>query len=170
MAVIDPQASEPESKGEDDHTIVVDRTAPGVSQDDHTVLVDRIAPGEEQTDLTIVVDRSVRAKPGTSKDRTARKRRIAPPPVPSGFAPQAVTAAGADAREHYPPRTIPATPTPAPDSEAGPAATREASATMPSVARNSRVAARAAVVVFVASCVVSAVGLTLIAFALVARF
>ncbi len=159
----------------DDHTVMVDRAAPGdgadEDADDHTVMVDRAAPGDgADEDHTVVVGRSSTAKPATSNPaapavRSTRRRGLTPPPVPAGFAPQAVEAAGADAKEHYRPRDIPAPPEQAPVIAEGPASTREASATMPSVARHARVTARVAVVVFAASCVASVVGLTLVALA-----
>ena len=155
-----------------------DKTTP--DDEDHTVMVDRVATPQDSTpddeDHTIVVGRTSNgaAKPQPDKPqpdkpqserlgRAARRRGLTPPPVPAGFAPQAVEAVGPDATESYRPRAIPDVPPPAPVIAQGPDATREASATMPSVARHARIMARVAVVVFVVSCVASIVGLTLIA-------
>ena len=156
---------------EDDHTVMVDREVP--DEDDHTVMVDRQVPDED--DHTIVVSRApqgadspVLDKPQLDKPhigepgRAARRRGLTPPPVPAGFAPQAVETAGPHATQTYRPRAIPEPP-PAPVILQGPDATREASATMPSVARHAQITARVALVVFVVSCVASIVGLTLIA-------
>jgi len=164
--------------------------------EDPTVVVDREPAHEGRTDdesdeQTVMVDGNAHATRGLAiasrhPQKTSRRRGIAPPPAPAGFGPLAVKAVGADATETYRPREVATAPAPAPapaivegtvlvegtvvtkDTAIAedPAATREASKAMPSVERHARVTARVAIAVFVSSCVVSVVGLTLIAFAL----
>ena len=143
------------SDDDDDHTVMVDRagtSSTATPDDDHTVVVGKKAAGAPAPMLA-------------KGPRASRRRGMTPPPVPAGFAPRAVEAAGVGATEIYRPREIPAPLPTVPVILEGPTATREASATMPSVARHSRITARVAMVVFVASCVASVVGLTLIALA-----
>jgi len=164
MGAVDPKTSDDATtRDEDDHTIVVDRKAARAAKPKPQTT------GLDEDDHTVVVENGDRALPTSPRASTKRKSGIAPPPVPSGFAPRAVEAAGANSAERYRPRAIPAPPSPSPMVTDGPAATREASATMPSVARRARITARVAVVVFAVSCVASVVGLTLIALALFAR-
>ncbi len=190
-----PIATDATNGDEDENTVVVDRAglkparardpetkATGHHEDEMTVVVDRAAAkpprakntrakatGHEEDDRTIVVKKSARTGAGSAKPRTTRKRGVGPAPVPIDFTPPAVKGAGPDATERYRPRAVPAPHSQVPAMEAERAASREPSATMPSVARHARITARAAVAVFVVSCVASIVGLTLIALALHAR-
>jgi hypothetical protein len=166
MDATDPNATNATSEDEDENTVVVDRAAPNPARAKSTRTK---VTGQDEDDRTIVVDRSARTRAASAKPRTTRKRGIRPAPVPSDFAPPAVKGAGADATERYRPRAVPPPHPQVPTMEAERAATREPSATMPSVARHARFTARAAVAVFVVSCVASIVGLTLIARALHAR-
>lgn len=150
---------------EDDQTVVFDRKASRTAKPGSRPA----RPRQDEDDQTVVVAKRARSRQASPHAKAKRARAIAPPPAPVGFAPQAVKAAGANSTERYSPRAIPAPPSPAPIFAEGRAASREASATMRSVTRHTRLTARVALVVFAASCVASIIGLTLIALALVAR-
>ena len=158
-----------EEPDEDEHTVMVDRSA--ADEDEHTVVVKRAAPRaaegdagtEDEDDHTVVVDRKG-AKPSLPRPPSSKRRRgIAAPPVPEGFAPRAVDAIGPNAEVDYSPRALPDLPAEPEAPAEGPAATRAAAPFMPSVLRRGEHTARLTVIVFAATCVVSAVGLTLIA-------
>lgn len=161
------RAASADDEPDDEHTVMVDR-APSTGEDDHTVAVRRgasAAAGTDEDDHTVVVGRKP-GKASLARTPSAKRRRgIAQPPVPEGFAPKAVDAIGPNAEVVYAPRAIPEPP-PAPTPVAeGPAATRAAAPFMPSVLRRAQRTAHLTVLVFVAVCVVSVVGLSLIAVA-----
>ncbi len=167
--------------GEDEHTVVVrgkrkaaarddaeSSANPEVDETEHTVVVKRArkaAADDDGEDHTVVVGR----KPGkASLARTPaskRRRGIALPPVPEGFGPRAIDAIGPNAEVTVAPRAIPDLPAAPAQVIEGPAATRAAAPFMPSVLRRGQRTARTAVIAFAAVCVVSVVGLTLIALA-----
>ncbi|WP_166868731.1 hypothetical protein [Salinibacterium sp. ZJ70] len=155
-------------------TVVVERSAPTGD----TVVVERSGPAED----TVVAERSeptedtVVVRGGTEPPRTPspapsapvlrtrgdRRRGIAPPPVPAGFAPAAKPAVGPGAVEAYTARAMPTVRiSPAPAGGAEP--TRDPARDLPSAARRSQRVARIAVASFAAACVVSVVGLIAIA-------
>lgn len=165
-----------DDESDDEHTLIIDRASP--SDDDEseerTIVVDRAETGldestivvaREQPDAdesTIVVDRGESAAPSLRRGRGERRRGIAPPPVPAGFAPPAREAVGPGAIESYAPRELPELPPDAAAALSDRGAPR-AWAELPSVARRARRTGITAVAVFISACVVSVVGLALIA-------
>lgn len=135
-----------ESEDDDD----TDRTVARPSQDDETIIVDRSTPSA-----------SLPPVPSLRRARTERRRGIAPPPIPAGFAPAARPAVGPGATETYTPREL-KPPPPAPVIPEGAAATRVSDPSLPSVARRARQTSVVAIAAFVAACVVSVTGLALI--------
>jgi len=153
---------------DDDDDDDTDRSAsrPVLDVDDDT---DRTVARErdDDDDATITVDRSAPAVklppvPSLRRARVQRRRGIAPPPVPVGFAPAARAAVGPGAVDHYGRREL--TPPPAaPIAPAeGAAATRTFDPSLPSVARRARRTAVVTLAAFVGACAVSVTGLTLI--------
>jgi len=166
MGATHPNATDATNDDDSENTVVVDRAGLRAARARDPASK---ATGRDEGDRTIVVDRSARIRATLAKPRTISKGGIGPAPVPSDFAPPAVKGTGADAIERYRPRVVPPRHPHVPTMESERAATREPSATMPSVARHARITARAAIAVFVVSCVASIVGLTLIALAIHAR-
>ena len=119
-------------------------------------------------DHTVVVDREGKAPKLAAGLLGNRRRGIAPPPVPEGFAPKPVEAIGPGAVEEYVPRAIPEPPPFHETPEQGPDATRAAAPSMPSVSKRTRRGARIALVLFIAACVGAVVGLVAIIVAVVA--
>ncbi|MGN6274116.1 MAG: hypothetical protein ACTHMQ_13615 [Protaetiibacter sp.] len=154
---------------DDDDDDDTDRSAsrPPLDADDDT---DRTVarPRDESDDETISVDRSAPSiklppVPSLRRARVQRRRGIAPPPVPVGFAPPARNAVGPGAVEHYAPRgLVPPPPAPKvlPPGDAVPA--RGIDRSLPSVARRSRRTGAVALAAFIGACLLSATGLTLI--------
>lgn len=142
-----PATSRPAAADEDDDT---DRTVARPSHDDETIIVDRSTPS---VDLPPV--------PSLRRARPDRRRGIAPPPIPAGFAPAARTAVGPGAVEHYMPRDVSPPPAASIVTE-GAAATRTSDPTLPSVARRAQRTSLVTITVFVAACIVSITGLALI--------
>ncbi len=167
-----PPTHEDDLNGGDGDTLVVNRGSTVTDPDDSDLTVMVARHSDDEAGPTIVVRRAQgatrkdgHAHPATRESIGQRRRGLATPPVPPGFAPRGFEGSGAGARERYRPRAIP---TPPPGSSAAvtsPAASREGSASMPSVARRTRVTARLAMALFATACVVSVVGLTLIALA-----
>ena len=146
----DRSASRPSSDVDDDTDRTVAR--PRDESDDETISVDRSAPSIKLPPV-----------PSLRRARVQRRRGIAPPPVPVGFAPPARPAVGPGAVEHYAPRELvlpPPAPRNPPPGDAMPA--REIDRSLPSVARRSRRTAAVALVAFVGACLLSVTGLTLI--------
>ena len=121
------------------------------ADDDETITVDRGSP-------TV----SLPPVPSLRPARVQRRRGIAPPPIPVGFAPAARPAVGPGAVDHYRPRELRPAPAVAPVSAGGAASARAFDPTLPSVVRRSRRTAAVAVTAFVGTCAVSVTGLTLI--------
>jgi hypothetical protein len=157
-----------------ERTIVVDRRPKllgaepddGADEDDDT---DRTVarPRDDIDDETITVDRSAPSVslppvPSLRRARVQRRRGIAPPPVPVGFAPAARPAVGPGAVEHYSPRELSPPPAAPAAFEGTVAAARAFDPALPSVARRTRRTAVIAVAAFATACVVSVTGLTLI--------
>jgi len=172
------------SSGEGDHTIVVDRGASPGGEEDHTIVVDRgasqgggvgatTAVADEgvvdEADHTVVVARPRKPPKSDAAVSAGRRRGIAPPPVPQGFAPPAVEAIGPGAVDEYVPRTIPEPPPLAEIPELGTDDTREPARAMASVSRRSRRGARVTLMLFVAACIGAVVGLVAIVIALTSR-
>lgn len=150
------------NRGGDDveETIVVDR---GGDADDDT---DRTIARPSHDDETIIVDRSTPSValppvPSLRRARPERRRGIAPPPIPAGFAHAARPAVGPGAVEHYTPREL-SPPPAAPIVNEGAAATRTSDPTLPSVVRRARRTTVVAVAAFAGACVISVTGLALI--------
>jgi hypothetical protein len=170
----------------DEETIVVDRPPRllGVDDDDDDDDTDRSAsrppldvdddtdrtvarPRDEADDDTVAVDRSappvkLPPVPSLRRARVQRRRGIAPPPVPVGFAPPARAAVGPGAIEHYAPRELAPPPAPTSIAPENAAPARVIDRSLPSVARRSRRTGAVALAAFVAACIVSITGLTLI--------
>lgn len=153
---------------DDDDDDDTDRSAarpPGDIGDDDT---DRtVARPRDDDDATITVDRSAPSVklppvPSLRRARVQRRRGIAPPPVPVGFAPGARAAVGPGAVDHYSPRALPPAPATRPAPEGGVVPTRVIDPGLPSVARRARRTAVVALAAFVGACAVSVTGLTLI--------
>lgn len=142
-----PASARLDDDDDDDDT---DRTIARPSHDDDTILVDRGAPPV-----------SLPPVPSLRRARPERRRGIAPPPIPAGFAPAARPAVGPGAVEHYTPRRI-APPPDAPVAPEGIAAGRVIDPDLPSVARRARRTTVVALAAFAGACLVSATGLALI--------
>ena len=145
-----------------DETIIVDREGHELEEHD----TDRTIARPSHDDETIIVDRSAPAVslppvPSLRRARPERRRGIAPPPIPAGFAPAARAAVGPGAVEHYAAREL-SPPPAAPILPEGPAATRVSDPTLPSVARRARRTAVVAIAAFAGACLVSVTGLALI--------
>ena len=159
----------------DDETVVVDRGRLPV--DDSTVVVDRGSVADDATvvvergvsDATIIRDRGVPvaeplAHPPVMNAPTRRRRRTpAPAPVDESVLNTAEKGPGPGILDRYEARAVAASLVAPPTFDAGREPTRDASAVLPSVARASRRSGVAAVVAFAVSCVVSVVGLAVIA-------
>ncbi len=168
--MVDRGAGSAEADGDGDHTVVVARDSSG---DDHTVVVDRpVATGQadlaaptqsEQSSPSRVASPSNRPS-GAPRPASKRRRGLTPPPVPEGFGPRAADAMGTGATETYTAREIPQITAMPVALEEGPQATRAAAPSMPSVARNSRRAARIAVASYAAAWVVTVLGIATMAF------
>lgn len=154
---------------DDDDDDDTDRSAsrpalPAQDEDtDRTVARER----DDSDEQTITVDRSASAVklppvPSLRRARVQRRRGIAPPPVPVGFAPAARAAVGPGAVDHYSPRELRPPPEARSVPEGGVAPTRVIDPQLPSVARRARRTAVLAWAAFAGACVVSVTGLTLI--------
>ena len=154
---------------DDDDDDDTDRSAsrpalPAQDEDtDRTVARER----DDSDEQTITVDRSASAVklppvPSLRRARVQRRRGIAPPPVPVGFAPAARAAVGPGAVDHYSLRELRPPPEARPVPEGGVAPTRVIDPQLPSVARRARRTAVLALAAFAGACVVSVTGLTLI--------
>lgn len=154
---------------DDDDDDDTDRSAsrpalPAQDEDtDRTVARER----DDSDEQTITVDRSASAVklppvPSLRRARVQRRRGIAPPPVPVGFAPAARAAVGPGAVDHYSLRELRPPPEARPVPEGGVAPTRVIDPQLPSVARRARRTAVLAWAAFAGACVVSVTGLTLI--------
>jgi hypothetical protein len=173
------------SDSADERTIVVDRRPRLLGIDDDDDDTDRSAPrpplevdddtdrtvarprDDDADDETITVDRatpSVKLPPVPSlrPARVQRRRGIAPPPVPVGFAPAARAAVGPGAVDHYRRRELAPPPAVRAAPDGGIVSTRVIDPDLPSVARRARRTAVVALAAFVGACVVSVTGLTLI--------
>ena len=143
----------------EDRTTVIDRGLPD-DDTDRTVPVRRREPEPDDTDRTVALDPK-RPAPAPEPDPVIRllpaRSRIEPPPGPEG-ARTAVGAVGPNAVDTYVPRPLPESPVPGPPVPRAEGA-RRGDAALPSVARSSRAAGRATLLVFAASCAVSAGGL-----------
>jgi hypothetical protein len=171
----------------DEETIVVDRRPKllGVDDDDDDDDTDRSASRpalpaldddtdrtvarerDDSDEQTVTVDRSASAVklppvPSLRRARVQRRRGIAPPPVPVGFAPAARAAVGPGAVDHYAPRELRPPPEARSVPEGGVASTRVIDPNLPSVARRARRTAAVALAAFVGACLISVTGLTLI--------
>jgi hypothetical protein len=155
-----------------ERTIMVDRRpkllgADPDDDDDTDRTVARPRDDIVDDDETITVDRSAASVPlppvpSLRPARVQRRRGIAPPPIPAGFAPAARAAVGPGAVEHYRPRELSAPPVAPTAPEGDAVTTRVIDPALPSVARRARRTAVVAVAAFAGACVVSVTGLTLI--------
>lgn len=167
----------------DGETIIVERSRrlPGLDDDDDT---DRaVRPRDEfdvddDTDPTVVrprpdddetiqVDRgapsvSLPPVPSLRPARVQRRRGIAPPPIPVGFAPAARPAVGPGAVAHYQPRELAVPPVSARAVASTTQAQRVIDPALPSVVRRQRRTRTLALLVFACTCVVSLAGIVLI--------
>jgi hypothetical protein len=102
--------------------------------------------------------------------RRALRAQRTPVVLPAGLPPsaRAAEAPGVDVVESYRPRPIPAPPEPGPELPTGPEATRAEAPSMHSVSRASRRAGWGAVAAIAGACVVSVVGLVVVALAVFA--
>lgn len=156
---------EPDGDDDDDDTGRTARPRDEFDVDtDRTVARPRV---DEDDEATITVDRSAPAVslppvPSLRRARVQRRRGIAPPPVPVGFAPAARLAVGPGAVEHYRPRELAPPPNAPAHLEASGTRVRVVDPSLPSIARRARRTATVAVAAFVGACAVSATGLTLI--------
>ena len=143
----------------EDRTTVIERGLPD-DDTDRTVSVRRPDPEPDDTDRTVALSRK-RAAHAPEPDSVMRllpaRPGIAPPPVPAG-ARSAVNAVGPNVVDAYVPRPLPESPVPGPPVPRAEGA-RRGDAALPSVARSSRATGRATLLVFAASCVLSAGGL-----------
>lgn len=156
-----------------DNTVVVERAG------DDTVVVARAtpaataAPSSEDDDTAVVRPAAEKspasrsAAPGVAapvlRTRGDRRRGIAPPPVPAGFAPAPKAAVGPGAVESYPTRPLEKRVEIAPAPLGGVDATRDPSHILPSASKRAQRLARVSVAAFAAACLVSIVGLIAIA-------
>ena len=165
-------SSDSDSDSDNERTVMVQRGAKASSDsdsdsdDERTVMVQRgtKASSDSDSDQTIAVKRARPATADAKGDRPqpGRRRGISPPPVPDGFGPRAVEAAGPGAIETYAVRPLPS---PAPEAvalEDGRQATRISAPAMPSVSKRGRRAARVALTAYAASWVVAVVGIAAI--------
>ena len=163
-----PAASETADAPDDDldRTEIVDRDSDSAD----TIIVERAAPATSDGDDTVITRpggaTAPKAKPLTApvlRTRGDRRRGIAPPPVPAGFAPAPKIAVGPGAVESYPTRELDEAREITAPPLGGIAPTRDLSRPLPSAERRARRFGRASIAVFAASCLVSVVGLVAIA-------
>jgi hypothetical protein len=147
----DRSATRPPLEAEDDTDRTVARPRDDDADDDETITVDRAAPSVKLPPV-----------PSLRPARVQRRRGIAPPPVPVGFAPAARAAVGPGAVDHYRRRELAPAPTVRAAPDGGFVSTRVIDPDLPSVARRARRTAVVALAAFVGACVVSVTGLTLI--------
>ena len=152
-------ASAPDDEDDDERTRV-SRVAPASAPDDEDDDERTNVATNDDPDGRTVVARKAKKAPvlDAGSGTSGRRRGIAEPPVPRGFAPRAVKASGAGAVSEYTPRPI--TPPPAPPQlpTLAPDATRVPSPHLPSVRARSHRTARRAIVTFVITCVLAAAG------------
>jgi hypothetical protein len=147
----DRSATRPPLEAEDDTDRTVARPRDDDADDDETITVDRAAPSVKLPPV-----------PSLRPARVQRRRGIAPPPVPVGFAPAARAAVGPGAVDHYRRRDLAPPPAVRAAPDGGIVSTRVIDPDLPSVARRARRTAVVALAAFVGACVVSVTGLTLI--------
>jgi hypothetical protein len=147
----DRSATRPPLEAEDDTDRTVARPRVDDADDDETITVDRAAPSVKLPPV-----------PSLRPARVQRRRGIAPPPVPVGFAPAARAAVGPGAVDHYRRRELAPPPAVRAAPDGGIVSTRVIDPELPSVARRARRTAVVALAAFVGACVVSVTGLTLI--------
>lgn len=147
----DRSATRPPLEAEDDTDRTVARPRDDDADDDETITVDRAAPSVKLPPV-----------PSLRPARVQRRRGIAPPPVPVGFAPAARAAVGPGAVDHYRRRELAVPPAVRAAPDGGIESTRVIDPDLPSVARRARRTAVVALAAFVGACVVSVTGLTLI--------
>jgi hypothetical protein len=148
----DRSATRPPLEAEDDTDRTVARPRDDdADDDDETITVDRAAPSVKLPPV-----------PSLRPARVQRRRGIAPPPVPVGFAPAARAAVGPGAVDHYRRRELAPPPAVRAAPDGGIVSTRVIDPDLPSVARRARRTAVVALAAFVGACVVSVTGLTLI--------
>jgi hypothetical protein len=148
----DRSATRPPLEAEDDTDRTVARPRDDdADDDDETITVDRAAPSVKLPPV-----------PSLRPARVQRRRGIAPPPVPVGFAPAARAAVGPGAVDHYRRRDLAPPPAVRAAPDGGIVSTRVIDPELPSVARRARRTAVVALAAFVGACVVSVTGLTLI--------
>lgn len=147
----DRSATRPPLEAEDDTDRTVARPRDDDADDDETITVDRAAPSVKLPPV-----------PSLRPARVQRRRGIAPPPVPVGFAPAARAAVGPGAVDHYRRRELAPPPAVRAAPDGGIESTRVIDPDLPSVARRARRTAVVALAAFVAACIVSVTGLTLI--------
>ena len=144
---------------DDDERTRVSRVAPASAPDEDDDERTNVATNDDPDGRTVVARKAKKAPVLDAGSGTSGRRRgIAEPPVPRGFAPRAVKASGAGAVSEYTPRPI--TPPPAPPQlpTLAPDATRVPSPHLPSVRARSHRTARRAIVTFVITCVLAAAG------------
>src|SRR5690606_1747911 len=146
----DRSATRPPLEAEDDTDRTVARPRDD-DADDETITVDRAAPSVKLPPV-----------PSLRPARVQRRRGIAPPPVPVGFAPAARAAVGPGAVDHYRRRDLAPPPAVRAAPDGGIVSTRVIDPDLPSVARRARRTAVVALAAFVGACIVSVTGLTLI--------
>jgi hypothetical protein len=146
----DRSATRPPLEAEDDTDRTVARPRDD-DADDETITVDRAAPSVKLPPV-----------PSLRPARVQRRRGIAPPPVPVGFAPAARAAVGPGAVDHYRRRELAPPPAVRAAPDGGIESTRVIDPDLPSVARRARRTAVVALAAFVGACIVSVTGLTLI--------
>src|SRR5690606_6809831 len=147
----DRSATRPPLEAEDDTDRTVARPRDDDADDDETITVDRAAPSVKLPPV-----------PSLRPARVQRRRGIAPPPVPVGFAPAARAAVGPGAVDHYRRRDLAPPPAVRAAPDGGIVSTRVIDPDLPSVARRARRTAVVALAAFVGACIVSVTGLTLI--------
>jgi hypothetical protein len=149
----DRSATRPPLEAEDDtdRTVARPRDDDADDDDDETITVDRAAPSVKLPPV-----------PSLRPARVQRRRGIAPPPVPIGFAPAARAAVGPGAVDHYRRRELAPPPAVRAAPDGGIVSTRVIDPDLPSVARRARRTAVVALAAFVGACIVSVTGLTLI--------
>jgi hypothetical protein len=147
----DRSATRPPLEAEDDTDRTVARPRDDDADADETITVDRAAPSVKLPPV-----------PSLRPARVQRRRGIAPPPVPVGFAPAARAAVGPGAVDHYRRRELAVPPAVRAAPDGGIVSTRVIDPDLPSVARRARRTAVVALAAFVGACIVSVTGLTLI--------